>query len=57
MVDNNKHIRALEDKIKELRRSLPAHSVPAAMLIELEDLEERLLDLQAVLDQKTNASA
>jgi len=30
----------LERKIRELKIRLPAHLVPAAMLMELEDLEE-----------------
>lgn len=36
----------LERRIADLRARLPRHSVPAAMLIELEELEEALLTLQ-----------
>ena len=32
----------LEDRIAELKRRLPRHSVPPAMLMELEELEEQL---------------
>lgn len=32
----------LEKEIAELKARLPKHSVPAAMIIELEDLEEEL---------------
>ena len=32
----------LEGQIEELKRSLPAHSIPTAMLLNLEDMEEEL---------------
>ena len=35
-------IDVLRAKIEELRQQLPAHSIPPAMLIELEDLEDQL---------------
>jgi len=41
-------IRELEEKIAELRSRLPAHSIPPAMLQELEDLEEQLEKAKAV---------
>ena len=56
MVDNGQQVHELEEKIREMRNSLPAHSIPAAMLLELEDLEERLLNLEVELDKKTDAS-
>jgi hypothetical protein len=37
-----KRIKELERKIAELKQNLPAHSVKAEMLIELEELEEKL---------------
>ena len=57
MVDDSQQIKSLEGKIQELRQSLPAHSVPASMLIELEDLEERLDSLQVDLEKDTDAQA
>ena len=36
----------LENKIKELKDRLPAHSVPVSMMLELEDLEEELKSLK-----------
>jgi hypothetical protein len=39
---NKLYIEYLQQRIKELKASLPAHSIPAAMLIELEELEEEL---------------
>jgi hypothetical protein len=42
----NVQIVKLEQQIAELKARLPKHSVPAAMLIELEELEEELARLQ-----------
>lgn len=36
-------IRQLEERIAELKRRWPAHSVPPTMLRQLEDLEEELV--------------
>ena len=35
-------IRDLEERIAELRRRIPPHSVPPSMLQEIEELEEKL---------------
>ena len=40
-------IAKLEKEIAELKARLPKHSVPAAMIIELEDLEDELERLRA----------
>jgi len=40
-------IRELEMRIADLEARLPAHSVPPAMIAELEDLEEELERLKA----------
>ncbi len=40
-------IRELQQRLDDLRARLPKHSVPAAMILELETLEEELADLQA----------
>ncbi len=45
---NNKHIQELEEKITDLKKRWPAHSVPPAMMQELDDLEE---ELAAALEQ------
>lgn len=37
----------LEDQLAELEARLPKHSVPAAMMIELEELEEEIEALRA----------
>jgi TolA-binding protein len=44
---DQERIRQLEKQIEELQSRLPKHSVPAAMIIELEDLEEELEALKA----------
>jgi hypothetical protein len=46
MQDQEK-IAQLEKEISELKARLPKHSVPAAMIIELEDLEDELETLKA----------
>ena len=39
---NSERIRELEQQIAELKQRWPAHSVPPAMLEQLDDLEEEL---------------
>jgi SMC interacting uncharacterized protein involved in chromosome segregation len=39
---NPERIRVLQNQIADLRKRLPKHSIPASMLLELEDLEEEL---------------
>lgn len=46
-VVDQERIVQLEKEIEELKARLPKHSVPAAMIIELEELEEELEVLQA----------
>lgn len=41
---NDKHIKELEEKIAELKKRWPAHSVPPALMRELDDLEEELAE-------------
>ena len=45
-------IAKLERQIADLQARLPKHSVPASMLIELDDLEEELEQARAKLAQK-----
>ena len=44
---NEERITQLKEEIAELNARLPKHSVPAAMIIELEDLEDELEALKA----------
>lgn len=41
MTDNDK-IEELKRKIEDLKKRLPAHSIPPAMIAELDELEEKL---------------
>ena len=36
----------LEAQIKELEKNLPAHSIPPAMIMRLEELEDKLTQLK-----------
>lgn len=41
-------VRALEARIADLERRLPAHSTPPSLVQELEDLEEQLSEAKRV---------
>ena len=40
----NKRIQELEEKVADLKKRWPPHSVPAALLQELDDLEDELAE-------------
>jgi hypothetical protein len=44
-------LQALRDRIADLRSRLPKHSVPARMILELEDLEDELARLESLLEE------
>ena len=46
-MSNTVRIAQLEKEIEEMQARIPKHSVPPAMLMELEDLEEELEMLKA----------
>jgi hypothetical protein len=46
LVEKDQDIQALREEIKEIKASLPAHSVSAVTLQLLEELEERLRDME-----------
>jgi TolA-binding protein len=46
MRNKEQEIQELREEIEEIKASLPAHSVQAASLIRLEELEERLAELE-----------
>jgi len=52
--DQNQRLEALQREYDEVRASLPKHSVPAAMLIRLEDLEAQIDALRAALANGVN---
>ncbi len=45
-------IKELEKRIADLKARWPKHSVPPAMAIELEDLEDELDELRSQLEQQ-----
>jgi hypothetical protein len=45
-------IKDLENRIADLTARLPAHSIPPAMMIELDELEDELAKLQADQPEK-----
>jgi hypothetical protein len=47
----DKRIAELEAEIAELKARMPKHSVPPAMIIELEDMEDELETLKARVDR------
>jgi len=49
-------IQRLKEEIDTLRKQIPAHSIPASMLIELEELEEKLeLEKKKMGEDRNNA--
>jgi len=40
----NERIQALKKQIEDLKNRLPAHSIPPAMMAELDEFEEQLAD-------------
>lgn len=49
---NNKHIQELEEKIAELKKRWPAHSVPVGMMVEMDELEDELTKARELLEQE-----
>jgi len=55
-MSDQQRLEELEDQIEDLKRSLPAHSIPTAMLLNLEDLEEELERLRTAQQGESDAS-
>jgi HAMP domain-containing protein len=55
-MNTEQRLRALEQQLADLRARLPKHSVPAAMILELESLEDEIerLRLQPAVDSSTS---
>jgi Tfp pilus assembly protein PilO len=49
-------IDALEERLQELNRRLPAHSIPPAMIAELDELDEELSIKRASLTEMLRKS-
>ena len=50
-------IARLEARLEDLRRRFPAHSIPPAMVAEMDDLEEELADVRRLLEQIESSSS
>ncbi len=57
MMDLKLQMKELEVQIKELENNLPAHSTPPAMIIKLEELEEKLAKLVDEFSGEDHAAA
>ena len=53
-MSHQERIAELEAEIAELQARMPKHSVPPAMIIELEDLEDELEILKARVERESN---
>lgn len=49
---DQERIAQVEQEIAALKARLPKHSVPPAMILELEDLEDELLELRARVERE-----
>ncbi|MDH7488902.1 MAG: hypothetical protein QHH80_05290 [Anaerolineae bacterium] len=50
-------IRELEQRLEDLRARLPKHSVPAAMILELEAMEDELAALRGQSEGNSSTSS
>ncbi len=55
-MSTKQRIGELQKRLEDLRARLPKHSVPAAMILELEALEEELAALQAQSERNSSTS-
>jgi hypothetical protein len=53
-MSDQERIQELETEIAELKARLPKHSVPPALIIELEDLEDELEMLKARVERASD---
>ncbi len=47
------HIDKLKKELKLLRSQFPMHSIPPAMIMQMDDLEDELLELKKELAKRT----
>ena len=57
MIDPELQRLELESQIEELKNNLPAHSIPPAMIMRLEGLEDELTRLQDEFQGEDHAAA
>ena len=56
-MSKQQRLEELEEQIEEIKGSLPAHSIPTAMLLNLEELEEELEELKTSAGGDDHAAA
>ncbi len=57
MIDPKLQRIELESQIEELKNNLPAHSIPPAMIMRLEELEDKLTRLKDEFQGEDHAAA
>lgn len=57
MIDPELQRIELEAQIEELENNLPAHSIPPAMIMKLEELEDKLAQLKNEFSGEDHAAA
>jgi hypothetical protein len=55
VVEKREKVEEIQERIAELRRRWPAHSVPTRMWMELEELEDELEEAQRTGAEESNA--
>jgi hypothetical protein len=54
VVEKREKVKEVQERIAELKRRWPAHSVPARMWMELEELEDELEEAQSAGAEESN---
>lgn len=55
-MNHEQRLRALEQQLADLRARLPKHSVPAAMILEMESLEDEIERLRLLSQEDSSTS-
>jgi DNA repair exonuclease SbcCD ATPase subunit len=55
VVEKKDRVKEIEERIAELKRRWPAHSVPPQMWVELEELENELEEAEKTATEESNA--
>ena len=56
MIDPELQRIELKTQIEELKNNLPAHSIPPAMIMRLEELEDKLAQLKDIFSREDHAA-
>jgi DNA primase large subunit len=55
-MEASRDLAALERELEQLKQQLPRHSVPAALLLRIEELEEEIAARKQVLQHQDSAA-